>query len=185
LDKLRQSLTQKSLSQRVTLVHGNYKDIKRIAQSHDFNSVSAVILDLGFSSSQLDDPSRGLSFQTEGLLDMRFSTDSERTAADIINKYSPEKLEKVFREYGEERLASKIVRSIVQHRNREKIISTKVLFEIIKESLPKPIVYKANDFARRIFQALRIEVNDELNNLRNALPDILEILALGGRMVII
>ncbi len=185
LDKLSMRLARESVGQRVTLVPGNFKNIKHIASQHSFRNVSAIILDLGFSSSQLDDPTRGLAFGQSGPLDMRFDQNQTKTAADVVNKYEPARLTQIFREYGGEKLSSKIAHAIVRQRQKMKIDDTRQLFEIIRDALPKPVQYKAADFARRIFQALRIEVNDELNNLRRALPDILEILVPGGRMLII
>jgi 16S rRNA (cytosine1402-N4)-methyltransferase len=185
LDKLTDKLAQDGLGQRVTLAHGNFRKIKQIATENNFGQVDAVILDLGFSSSQLDQSARGLSFQESGPLDMRFDLTQEKTADKIINKYPQKELVKIFREYGEEHLADKIAFEITKVRGHQTIATTKQLYEVIAEALPKPVKYKANDFARRVFQALRIEVNDELNNLKRALPDILELLAPGGRMLII
>jgi 16S rRNA (cytosine1402-N4)-methyltransferase len=185
LDKLSMQLAHKSLGQRVTLVHGNFRDIKHWAEEKNFSKVSGVILDLGFSSSQLDDPTRGLSFQARGPLDMRFNQSQKKTASDIVNGYQRSELAKVFREYGEEKLANKIASEIVEERRKKKIEDTHDLVAVIESALPKPVKHKVSDFARRIFQSLRIEVNDELASLRKVLPDILEILEPGGRMLII
>lgn len=185
LDKHERELVQGNLFRNVTLVHGNYKNIKHIVKSHSLDPVSAVILDLGFSSSQLDDPARGLSFQVSGPLDMRFDPTSSKTAERIVNEYPEQDLVKIFREYGEEKLASKIAHKILETRAHKRIVDTRELYEVIQNSLPKPLIHKTSDFARRIFQALRIEVNDELENLRICLPDILDILEPGGRMLII
>jgi 16S rRNA (cytosine1402-N4)-methyltransferase len=185
LDKLSIVLAQEGLAQRTTLVQGNFKNIKAIAQDNSFVRVLGVVLDLGFSSAQLDDPGRGLSFQVAGPLDMRFDKSKNNTAEIIVNSYSLQQLAKIFKDYGEERLAHKIAAEIVRERSKKRISDTLELFEVIKQSLPKPVVYKASDYARRIFQALRIEVNDELNNLRKALPDVLDLLQPGGRMLVI
>jgi 16S rRNA (cytosine1402-N4)-methyltransferase len=185
LDKLNKELAKMGLSQRTTLVQGNFSQLGKIAEDKGFVGANAVILDLGFSSSQLDDPKRGLSFQTDGPLDMRFDPSGKNTAGDILNTYEAPRLAAIFRNYGEERNAYKIATEIVRARKEKPIQTTGELFEIIKLALPKPLKHKASDFARRIFQALRIEVNDELNNLKKTLPQILEILAPGGRMVII
>ncbi|HEX5430224.1 MAG TPA: 16S rRNA (cytosine(1402)-N(4))-methyltransferase RsmH [Patescibacteria group bacterium] len=185
LGKLSMRLVQEDLSQRVKLAQGNFKEIKRIAADQGFKQATAVILDLGFSSSQLDEPTRGLSFQQEAVLDMRFDQGQELTAERIINTYAEPKLAELFREFGEEKFASKIAREIVQHRSKTAVSKTSELFEIIHEALPKPIKHKAADSARRIFQALRIEVNGELSNLTTALPEIAELLVPGGRMLVI
>jgi 16S rRNA (cytosine1402-N4)-methyltransferase len=185
LDKFGIKLAHKSLGQRAILVHGNFRDIKHWATEKSFVPASGVILDLGFSSSQLDDPSRGLSFQSRGPLDMRFNSEQKKTASDIVNGYQRQELAKVFREYGEEKLAAKIANEIILERKKKKIEDTHELVAVIESALPKPLKHKVSDFARRVFQALRIEVNDELNSLRKVLPDILEIVAPGGRIVII
>jgi 16S rRNA (cytosine1402-N4)-methyltransferase len=185
LDKLSMQLAQESLGQRCVLVQGNFRDIRKLCGDHNFHHVSGVILDLGFSSSQVDDQVRGLSFQSSGPLDMRFDLNQVKTAASVVNKYPLERLTEIFKNYGEEKLAGKIAFEIVRTRQKQEIKDTRDLFEVIKSALPKPVVYKAQDYARRIFQALRIEVNDELNNLKKVLPEILEILEPGGRMTII
>ena len=185
LGKLRDEFASGNLSQRVKLVHSNFRNIKSVAEENQFVPVSAVILDLGFSSTQLDDPTRGLSFQSAGPLDMRFDSTQKKTAAEIINSYPPHQLAEVFRDYGEEKLASKIAADIIKDRAIHPFRTTVELFETIKRALPKPVVHKASDYARRVFQALRIETNDELENLRRVLPDVLEILEPGGRMLVI
>src|SRR6185503_18643590 len=107
-DKLGHKLAAEGLSQRCTLVVANFRNIKHLAESHNFGNVSAIILDLGFSSSQLDDPTRGLSFQVDAALDMRFDQNQKKTAADIISSYTQQRLAQIFREYGEEKLSAKI-----------------------------------------------------------------------------
>jgi 16S rRNA (cytosine1402-N4)-methyltransferase len=185
LGKLERKFAQDGLSQRVTLVHSNFSQIKHVATEYGFNPASAVILDLGFSSTQLEDPLRGLTFQKLGPLDMRYNLDNPKTAADIVNSYSREELTEIFQDYGEEKFSAKIAAKIVRFRQTNKILDTKTLYDLIAQSLPKPVAYKAADSVRRIFQALRIEVNDELNNLRKTLPAILEILEPGGRMLVV
>lgn len=185
LDKLSMRLAQEGLGQRAKLVQGNFKNLKQIAEAAGFSGASFVILDLGFSSSQLDDPSRGLSFQAAGPLDMRFDRNLDLTAEQIVNDYSEKDLTRIFRDYGEERLAGKIAHELVRARTESKITDTLRLYEIIRQALPKPVAYKASDYARRIFQALRIAVNGELENLKKVLPDILDLLAPDGRMLVI
>lgn len=185
LDKLSMQLAQEGLSQRVTLVSGNFSNLGEFAKEASFVPADGVILDLGFSSSQLDDPARGLSFQNNGPLDMRFNPNQRKDAREIVNNYSKEELTQIFREYGEEKLAAKIAGEIVAVRKHAEIQDTRQLFQIIEQALPKPVKHKVSDFARRVFQSLRIEVNDELNSLKKVLPEILEILAPGGRMLVI
>jgi 16S rRNA (cytosine1402-N4)-methyltransferase len=185
LDRLAATAAQKSLSQRLILVQGNFKNLKEIASEKGFSPADCIILDLGFSSSQLDDEKRGLSFQTDAPLDMRFDLSRQISAKAIVNKYPKEKLTKIFRDYGEEKLAAKIANEIVMERGKQEIATTAQLYSVISQALPKPVVYKSADFARRIFQALRIEVNDELNNLRTVLPEALEVLAPQGTLIVI
>ena len=185
LDNFTKSFTQRNLIQRCKLVRGNYKDIKKVAEENNFLPVSGILLDLGFSSPQMDNPARGFSFQTDGPLDMRYDINQELTAEKIINSYSPKDLEKVFTDFGEEKFSRRIAALIAEQRKKAKINSTVVLLELIKTALPKPVAYRAGDSARRVFQALRIEVNQELENLKAFLPDALNVLGSGGRLVII
>jgi len=184
LGKLDTRLAQDGLAQRTRLVHGNFKDIKKFSKDHNFTEVSATILDLGFSSLQLDDPKRGLSFQANGPLDMRFDQSQDLTAKKVINEYSAERLEQIFREYSEERFAKRIAKKIVDARQKP-IESTTELLDLIKQAMPANVRHKLSDSARRIFQSIRIEVNKELENLQRALPDIVDILKVGGRVIII
>lgn len=172
---LDQSALDKINDPRSIVVAGNYKDLKQIASRVGFLEVSGVLLDLGFSSFQLDDPSRGFSFQKEGPLDMRYDKTQKLTAEYVVNHYPPPQLEKIFREFGEERLGRKIASAIASLRKQSRITSTRQLFNIIK----------VPDRARRIFQAVRIEVNHELGNLVSGLAQTPEILKSGGRLVVI
>jgi 16S rRNA (cytosine1402-N4)-methyltransferase len=184
LGKLDTQLAQEGLARRCRLVHGNFSDIKKFSESQKMVPVSAVILDLGFSSLQLNDPSRGFSFQVSGPLDMRFDQRNDLTAMKLVNEYSAEKLEQVFRDYSEERYAKRIARKIVDVRPKF-IENTTELLDLIKEALPVKVRYKSSDSARRIFQGIRIEVNKELENLQKALPQIVDILKKGGRVIVI
>ncbi len=185
LEKLKNEFSQKGLSQRVILVSGNYRDLKQLAAENEFSPVDGILLDLGFSSSQVDNNARGFSFQTDGPLDMRYDLESERTAGDILNRYPERDLTRIFKEFGEEKLAKKIAFSIIKARKIAPLQTTMQLAEIIRLSVPLPVRFRWQENARRIFQAIRIEVNRELENLKRALPDALEILKPGGRLVII
>ncbi|HTL39549.1 MAG TPA: 16S rRNA (cytosine(1402)-N(4))-methyltransferase RsmH [Methylomirabilota bacterium] len=185
LDKLKNQFTQEGLDQRSVLVAGNYKDLDKFAQEHEFTKVHGILMDLGFSSLQLDDPERGLSFQTAGPLDMRYSREAKVSAKDVVNHYTLPRLTEIFKDLGEEKFAHKIAQNILKIRQSQSIESTVQLAEIIKESLPPSIRFKANDHIRRIFQGIRIEVNQELLNLKIALPKALNLLESGGRLVII
>ncbi len=185
LGKLKQELARMGLGQRAILVSGNYRDLKQLAEDNNFEPVDGVLLDLGFSSSQVDDSARGFSFQTDGPLDMRYDQEGERTAADIINRYPERELIQVFKEFGEEKLAKPIAISIIKTRRIKPLQTTVQLAEAIRLAVPLPIRFRWNENARRIFQAIRIEVNRELENLKLALPDALSILKPGGRLVVI
>lgn len=151
---------------------GNFKDIKQIAEENGFTEVDGILFDLGMGSHQLDDPERGFSFQKTGPLDMRYDPSGKfQTAADIVNKYGEKELVRLFYNYGEERrFGKKIAQAILARRKVGTIRTTTELFELIKHALPGKFRFKAAAAARRIFQSLRIEVNQELQNLEKALP---------------
>jgi 16S rRNA (cytosine1402-N4)-methyltransferase len=185
LQVLGTELKRDGLSDRAKLVHSNYVDAGSVAPREGFSEVSGIILDLGFSSMQLDDPERGFSFQSNGPLDMRMDRKQPLTAADVLNKYQEEKLAEIFKAYGEENFSKRIARQVVVHRKVSPLSNTDEVVRIIRQSLPAPVRHKANDSARRIFQAIRIEVNGELKALEKALPDMVKLLAPGGRLVVI
>lgn len=185
LDNLKKEVIQKGLGQRIKLVQGNYKDIDKILIDPDFAPVDGILLDLGFSSFQLDDPARGLSFQTDGPLDMRYDQRAHLSAEVVVNSYQSKELERVISEYGEEKFTRRIASNIILRRREEPIRTTAQLAEIVRQSLPGAMRHKANDSIRRVFQAVRIEVNSELDNLKEFLPKALDLLAPKGRLVII
>jgi 16S rRNA (cytosine1402-N4)-methyltransferase len=169
----------------VLVVQGNFRDIGLIAKNHGFDQVDAILFDLGLSSPALDDPSRGFSFQKNGPLDMRFDQTGGITAAQLLAESSERKLAKIFQEYGEERFAKNIARAIIATRATQSLNSTAELFEVIKRALPATVRYRAKDSARRVFQALRIAVNEELQSLTLALPQALALLKPKGRLAVI
>jgi 16S rRNA (cytosine1402-N4)-methyltransferase len=170
---------------RAILVHGNFARIDKIVVHHQFNNISGIVADLGLSSHELEN--RGMSFQKKEPLDMRFDRSKDsKDAKLIVNDYLPEELVRIFREYGEDPFAKQIARKIIENRNKKiEIKYTTDLYQIIQDSLPKPIKHKADDHARRIFQALRIEVNQELQSLQEFLPKAFDLLVPGGRMAIV
>jgi 16S rRNA (cytosine1402-N4)-methyltransferase len=171
---------------RVTLVHARYDDIPRIVAAIPGPAqVMGLLFDLGVSSPQLDDPARGFSYAQDAPLDMRMDLTAERTAADIINGYPATELARVLRDYGEERFARRIADAVVRERSRTPIISTARLSAIVKDAIPAATRRTGGNPAKRTFQALRIEVNDELGTLRRALPAALDLLAVGGRVVVL
>lgn len=175
LDNLQKTVVQKGLSQNVKLVSENYKNIDKIISHSGFDRVDGILVDLGLSSTQLDDPSRGLSFQQSGPLDMRFNRNEILTAEEVVNRYSEKDLARIIHYFGEDRFYRQIARSIVEERKKSPLISTLQLAKLV----PHP------DGRRRLFQALRIEVNHELDNLKEFLPKALQVLSSGGRLVVI
>ena len=167
----------------LTLAKGNFKDIDQIAKEKGFTDVAGVILDLGVSSHQFDEGSRGFSFQKEAPLDMRMDQALSVKAADLVNILTKGELYELFTKLGEERFARPIVDSIISARRKERIETTKKLADIVTHAVPKG--QKNIHPATRVFQALRIAVNDELNNLREVLPKSVELLAKEGRLAVI
>lgn len=169
---------------RVSVYHGSFEDLqKAIPDLHLKGQVAGVLLDLGVSSPQLDDPQRGFSFSKDGPLDMRMNTTTGTTAAAWLARAEEKTIADVLYQFGEERFSRRIARAIVRERELEPIQTSMRLAEIIKEAHPKWEAHKHP--ATRSFQAIRIFINHELDDLRKALTEILEILAVGGRMVII
>ena len=145
----------------------------------------AILLDLGVSSMQLDRPERGFSYSVDAPLDMRMDTTQELTAREIVNEWPERELTTIFRKYGEERYAKQIVRAIVRRRKDKPFERTGELVDTIKASIPAPARFGEGHPAKRVFQALRIAVNDELGSLEAALPAALEMLRPGGRLAVI
>jgi len=182
IDKLNKKLS-KSGSQ-VILARGNFSNIKKIAYNHTMDNIDGILADLGFSSDELVDPTLGLSFKLNAPLDMRLGGEGE-TAASIVNSYSADDLTKIIREYSEERFASQIAKAIVIARRKERILTTTALVEVIAGAVPKSYERGRIHPATRTFQALRIAVNNELENLKSFLEQSLDVLNSGGRIVII
>ena len=170
---------------RVTLVHGRNDEIPALLSRHGDQRVQGVLFDLGVSSPQLDDPARGFAYSYDAPLDMRMDQTSPLTAAEVLNTYPAGQLARILREYGEERFARRIADAIVQERARAPLSSTAELVEIVRDSIPAPARRTGGHPAKRTFQALRIEVNGELEALHAALPGALDRLAVGGRIVVL
>lgn len=193
LARVERRLARAVQDKRLVLVHGNFAELARIVDEAGFvSSVDGVLLDLGFSSYQMDDPERGFSFSVDGPLDMRLDQSQELTAADLINSASEQELADIFWRYGEETRSRQIAWRIVRERARGPITRTSQLARLAAAGVP----YKPGTIhpATRVFQALRIAVNSELERLETALPQIVEVLGrgnkdktggVGGRMVII
>ena len=169
----------------VTLVRDNFSNFRRVMEDLGIARVDGILLDLGVSSRQLDEGSRGFSYMQDAPLDMRMDQRAEKTAEQIVNTYSEEALTRIILDYGEERWARRISQFIVQERLREPIRSTGRLVGIIKKAVPKGARIDGPHPAKRTFQALRIEVNNELGILEQSIRDMVEFLAPGGRICII
>ena len=166
---------------RVTLAHAFYDDIAEIVAGAGHRRIQAALFDLGVSSPQLDDVSRGFSYAQDAPLDMRMDQGAGLTAARIVNEYPVPELSRVLFQYGEEKFARRIAEAIARERAREPIAGTLRLSAIVKDAIPAAARRTGGNPAKRTFQALRIEVNDELGALRRALPAALDLLAPGGR----
>lgn len=169
---------------RVTLVEAYYDRLARVATDTGFRPANGILFDLGVSSAQLDVAARGFSFQQDAPLDMRFGPGARQTAADIVNLRSAEELQQIFQEYGEERHARWVAQRIVEARSHAPITTTGRLAEIVARAKPGAGHERIHP-ATRVFQALRIAVNDELERLRLVLPQTLDVLAVGGRLAVI
>src|SRR3989338_6981818 len=176
----------KQLPIRVTIAQGNFKDLRYLANQHGFQPVNGILIDLGLSSLQLQDKKRGFSFLADGRPDMRCGPEQTQTAAAILNDWSEDELTALFKNFGEEPLAKPIARAIVEQRNTTAIENPRQLLEIIiplyHRRYHKPSKHNP---ATRVFQALRIAVNDELENLRQVLPQAVGLLTPGGRLGVI
>ena len=172
--------------ERITLVQANFKNFSSLLREHDIASIDGVIFDLGVSSFQLDTADRGFSFRYEAPLDMRVDQMLSYTAADIVNQYSAQQLQKIFREYGEERWARQIAQAIVQTRENQALMSTIKLAQLIEKTVSMVSRNRTTIHpATRVFQALRIAVNDELEALRLGLSQAWAYLKIDGRLVVI
>jgi len=173
------------LAKNVIFAHANFADIKQVVAENSFSPVNGIVVDLGMSSDQLDASGRGFSFQKDETLDMRFSLDQELTAAHIVNQWSRQDLEKILKEYGEEKFYRRIAEELIKIRKIKPIITTRQLTEVVTSAVPKKYQYGRTNVATKTFQALRIVVNDELGSLEKFLPQALQILAPQGRLTVI
>lgn len=170
---------------RVTIIRNNYENMISELDSLGIEKVNGILLDLGVSSYQLDTAERGFSYMADAPLDMRMDDRMEETAADIVNGYSEQELYRIIRDYGEDRFAKNIAKHIVIRRSEKPIRTTAELSEIIKESIPAKIRATGGHPAKRTFQAIRIELNRELNVLSESLSGMIDRLAPGGRFCVI
>lgn len=175
----------KDYDKNVILVHSNYEDIDKVLIELGIEKIDGILLDIGVSSHQLDEKSRGFSHSKDAPLDMRMDETSSFTARDLVNTYSEKELENIIWNYGEDRWARRIAEFIVEERKEKPIETTMELVSIIKKAVPVGARRGGPHPAMRTFQAIRIEVNRELEVLENAIPKMVELLNIGGRLAII
>lgn len=175
----------KQNAERLILVNDSYINIEKIIKEKQFQPVNGILFDLGMCSWQIDESKRGFSYLKDEPLDMRFSPKNTLTAAEIVNFWKIEDLEKIFRDYGEEKYAKRIALAIKETRKKKRIVGTQELVEILKKVLPKNYDNYRLHPAVRTFQALRIAVNDELENLKMGLALAFKILAPQGKIIVI
>ena len=170
--------------QRFISHHSIFDRISDVAKEHGYSHVQGILFDLGVSSLQLDNGDRGFSYAHDASLDMRMDKSQAKTAADIVNTYSPGELVRILRTYGEEKFATRIVESIVKEREKAPLNSTSHLATLVKNAIPSATRRTGGNPAKRTFQALRIETNDELGAITRAIPQALELLDIHARLVV-
>jgi len=169
---------------RTNFSHAIFDEITDVVNSFGFQKVDGILFDLGVSSMQLDQSDRGFSYSQDAPLDMRMDRSTGITASEILNSYAPGELVRILRTYGEEKFATRIVENIVKERAKAPLNSTAQLATLVKESIPAATRRTGGNPAKRTFQALRIETNDELGAVSRAIPQALELLKVGGRLVV-
>lgn len=170
---------------KLTVVRSNYCNMKQVLHELGINKVNGILLDLGVSSYQLDTAERGFSYKEDAPLDMRMDNRNAMTAQDIVNGYSEQELYRIIRDYGEDKFAKNIAKHIVRMRSEKPITTTFELTEAIKAAIPMKVRMAGGHPAKKTFQAIRIELNHELDVLKNTLDDMVELLDEGGRLCII
>ena len=186
-DKEAINYSEKKLSEislNFKIIHSNFENLKEKLKEEKIDKVDGILFDLGLSSPQIDDASRGFSFMNDARLDMRMNKEAKKDAYFVVNNYSKEDLANIFFKYGEEKLSNVIAKKIVDERKNKPIETTTELVEIIKSAVGANYFYKSHP-EREIFQAIRIEVNDELKVLEKVLPDAISLLNKGGRISVI
>ena len=173
------------ISNNFVIMHDDFKNMPNILKSLGIDNVDGILLDLGVSSYQLDNYERGFSYIGNGLLDMRMDKSQKLSAYEVVNEYSYEKLAKIIFEYGEENFSRKIAKNIVQARENKKIETTDELVDLIEKAYPSKIKNKGGSVCKKTFQAIRIEVNGELNKLKESIESMTDCLKVGGRFCII
>ena len=175
----------KPWADRISFIHGNFRDLPQLLRDRGIEKVDGILLDLGVSSPQLDEAERGFSYMTDAPLDMRMDTSESLTAWFVVNKWPEEKLKKILFEYGEERYAPRIASAIVHRRASAPIDTTGELTEVIRSAMPAAALREKQHPAKRSFQAIRIAVNDELASIAELMDQAAELLSPGGRLAVI
>ena len=184
-DEIEKSIeTLSQIGNNFSVINSNFAEMKDKVKELGYEKVDAILFDLGTSSMQMDDITRGFNYHEEAILDMRMDRRTKLTAKDIVNTYSKEELLRILKEYSDEKFRLPIVNNILKYREKKEIETTIELAEIIKSSVPQKIRNKKHP-ARKTFQALRVEVNNELEVLKKALNDALSLLNVGGRLCVI
>lgn len=189
-DKDEQALRESAVNladclDRITMIHSDFRSMGEELHKRGIEKVDGIMLDLGVSSPQFDDPERGFSYRFDARLDMRMDLGQEKDAYQIVNGYGLSELTRILRDYGEERYALNIARAILKRRETAPIETTLQLVDVIRSALPEKELRKKGHPAKQTFQALRIEVNDELGALQKGLDDALQLLDKGGRCAVI
>ena len=169
----------------VTLVHDNFRNLRAILEREGISSVDGILFDLGISSPQIDTAERGFSYMQDAPLDMRMDRRAAHSARTVVNEYTAEALTEIFYTYGEERWAKRIAEFIVEERAQHPIETTGELVAVIDRAVPKAVRAQGGHPAKRVFQAIRIEVNEELTILADAMQDAVDMLSAGGRLAVI
>lgn len=175
----------KEFENQITLVRSNYCEIDKVLKELNVEKVDGILLDIGVSSYQLDNLERGFSYKSDAPLDMRMDTRQELTAADVVNTYSENELFKIIKDYGEDKFAKNIAKHIVLARKEKPLETTKELSEVIKRAIPMKVKAKGGHPAKKTFQAIRIEVNQELTVLKESIDKMIDLLKPNGRICII
>lgn len=185
LERFKNNLDKEKLN-RIILINDNFKNLEEIVEKNNFQNISGILLDLGFSSFHIEESKKGFSFMEDEFLDMRYGGEIKNlAAADVINTYTEKELADIFWKYGEERYSRRIAKKIIEIRRRQKIRTTKGLSNVILSAIPFQVRRQKIHPATRVFQALRIEVNHELDNLKQVLPKALKMLDLNGKLIVI
>jgi 16S rRNA (cytosine1402-N4)-methyltransferase len=185
LDTAAQRASDAGVGDRLSPVHAVYDTIGEVVDAVCGRPVDGVLFDLGVSSMQLDEPERGFAYAVDAPLDMRMDPGTPLTAADVLNTYSEQEISRVLTQYGEERFARRIAAAVVRQRAREPFTTSARLVELIRHTIPAPARRTGGHPAKRTFQALRIEVNDELGAVQRAVPAALDVLRVGGRIAVL